>query len=173
MIPSEFIEDKVEFDYKRKYQKLKKIGEGTYAVVYLGKDVDKNEFVAIKKIKLLSGASGLDLSAIREIKSLKYLRHQNIIHLIDVFTLKSNIHLILEYSKWNLELLIKEKNIVFMPADIKSWMLMLLKAIDFCHQHWILHRVFLMITQVNLLLFFVFSHINDTLIIHFILFFVI
>jgi hypothetical protein len=40
-----------------------------------------------------------------------------------------------------MEQVIKDKSILFMPADIKSWMLMMLRGLDHCHRHFILHRV--------------------------------
>jgi cyclin-dependent kinase 7 len=30
---------------------------------------------------------------------------------------------------------------VFLPADIKSWMAMTFRGLEFCHRNWILHRV--------------------------------
>jgi cyclin-dependent kinase 7 len=71
------------------YIKEKKLGEGTYAVVYLGKlrtlsnmtgtQISTSQKVAIKKIRLGQFKDGLDMSAIREIKTLKELKHPNII----------------------------------------------------------------------------------------------
>jgi len=34
------------------YQKIEKIGEGTYGIVYKAKDKHTNELVALKKIRL-------------------------------------------------------------------------------------------------------------------------
>jgi len=61
--------------------------------------------------------------------------------LIDVYSLKTNINLVLEYLETDLEMVIKDKSLVFMAADIKSWMLMMLRGLDYCHKNWILHRV--------------------------------
>jgi cyclin-dependent kinase 7 len=83
---------------------------------------------------------GLDLTAIREVKYLQELRHPNVIELIDVFSHKTNLNLVLEYLDSDLEQVIKDKSILFMPADIKSWMLMMLRGLDHCHRHFILHR---------------------------------
>ncbi|KAJ1953143.1 TFIIH complex serine/threonine-protein kinase subunit kin28 [Linderina pennispora] len=122
------------------YKKEKKLGEGTYAVVYLGRHVKTSRTVAIKKIKLGNMRSGLDMSAVREVKALRELQHPNVIELIDVFSHKTNLNLVLEFLDTDLEIVIKDKSLVFMPADIKSWMLMALKGLAHCHRSWILHR---------------------------------
>ncbi|KAJ2395428.1 TFIIH complex serine/threonine-protein kinase subunit kin28 [Coemansia sp. RSA 2559] len=122
------------------YKKEKKLGEGTYAVVYLGHHIKTQRKVAIKKIKLGNARSGLDMSAIREVKALRELRHPNIIELIDVFSHKTNLNLVLEFLDTDLENVIKDKSLVFMPADIKSWMMMALRGLDHCHKCWLLHR---------------------------------
>lgn len=75
---------------KHRYTKEQKVGEGQYAIVYLGKQSGTNRRVAIKSIKIgqfKDGApsffkrmlsAGMDMSAIREIKYLQELRHENI-----------------------------------------------------------------------------------------------
>ncbi|GAA5990243.1 hypothetical protein JCM11641_001796 [Rhodosporidiobolus odoratus] len=123
-----------------KYTKDKKVGEGTYAVVYLGKELSTGRMVAIKKIKVGQFKDGLDMSAIREVKFLRELRHNNVIELLDVFSSKSNLNLVLEFLTTDLEAVIRDKALIFQQADIKSWMLMTLKGLDFCHRNWILHR---------------------------------
>ncbi|KAI7908060.1 kinase-like domain-containing protein [Cokeromyces recurvatus] len=125
---------------EKKYVKDAKVGEGTYAVVYRGTCVQTGQKVAIKKIKMGQFKDGLDLTAIREVKYLQELRHPNVIELIDVFSHKTNLNLVLEYLESDLEQVIKDKSILFMPADIKSWMLMMLRGLDHCHRHFILHR---------------------------------
>lgn len=68
-------------------------------------------------------------------------RFQYYIQLIDVFSHRTNLNLVLEYLDSDLEMIIKDKSIVFMPADIKSWMMMTLKGLNHLHKSWILHRV--------------------------------
>lgn len=70
---------------KLRYEKIKKLGEGTYAVVYLVRDRASNDMYAMKKIKKISGASGLDFSALREIKWLSILKHSNIVRVSMMF----------------------------------------------------------------------------------------
>ncbi|GAA5834238.1 hypothetical protein JCM3766R1_004497 [Sporobolomyces carnicolor] len=125
---------------QQKYSKDKKVGEGTYAVVYLGRELATGRKIAIKKIKVGQFKDGLDMSAIREVKFLRELNHPNLIQLVDVFSNKSNLNLVLEFLDTDLEAVIRDKSLVFQAGDIKSWMLMTFKGLEFCHRNWILHR---------------------------------
>lgn len=125
---------------QQSYTKEKKIGEGTYASVYEGHEKKTGRKVAIKKIKAGQFKDGLDMSAIREVKFLQELSHPNVIGLLDVFSSKSNLNLVLEFLDTDLEAVIKDRSLVFQASDIKSWMYMTIKGLDFCHQNWILHR---------------------------------
>lgn len=62
-----------------KYQKLEKIGEGTYGVVYKSKNRVTEEIVALKRIRLEAEDEGIPSTAIREISLLKELSHPNIV----------------------------------------------------------------------------------------------
>ncbi|KAM5532377.1 hypothetical protein V8D89_013971 [Ganoderma adspersum] len=132
--------EKANADRQRRWSKDQKIGEGTYAVVYRGREVATGKKVAIKKIKVGQFKDGLDMSAIREVKFLRELKHQNVIELLDVFSSKKNLNLVLEFLDTDLELVIKDRSLVFLPADIKSWMAMTFRGLEFCHRNFILHR---------------------------------
>jgi len=76
-----------------KYQKLEKIGEGTYGVVYKAKNRVSEGIVALKRIRLEAEDEGIPSTAIREISLLKELRHPNIVRLVTLsflFLLTSN-----------------------------------------------------------------------------------
>ncbi|UYV80505.1 CDK7 [Cordylochernes scorpioides] len=87
---------------------------------------------------------GINRTALREIKFLQELGHPNIIGLLDVFGHKSNISLVFEFMETDLEecvqVVIKDMSLVLSPADIKSYMIMLLLGIEYLHYHYILHR---------------------------------
>ncbi|RYP24525.1 hypothetical protein DL765_000545 [Monosporascus sp. GIB2] len=130
---------------KRKYVKGKKLGEGTYANVYLGHvRSDPSQLVAIKKIKVQKEyEEGMAPDAVREIKHLQELSHPNIITLHSVFSSKDqNLNLVLEYLPLgDLEMLIRNtESVRYGAADIKAWMGMLTRAVWFCHENFVLHR---------------------------------
>ena len=62
-----------------KYEKVEKIGEGTYGVVYKARDRVTNETIALKKIRLEQEDEGVPSTAIREISLLKEMQHRNIV----------------------------------------------------------------------------------------------
>ena len=123
----------------------KKLGEGTYAIVFLGHLRSKpSTLVAIKKIKVQKEyTEGMAPDAVRELKHLQELSHPNIISLLSVFSSKDqNLNLVLEYLPLgDLEMLIRDTDRVrYGAADIKAWMGMLTRAVWFCHENFVLHR---------------------------------
>ena len=62
-----------------RYQKMEKLGEGTYGVVYKAIDKITGETVALKKIRLEKEDDGVPSTAIREISLLKSLKHPNVV----------------------------------------------------------------------------------------------
>lgn len=64
---------------RERYEKIEKIGEGTYGIVYKAKDAISQELVALKKIRLENEEEGMPSTAMREISILKELKHPNIV----------------------------------------------------------------------------------------------
>ncbi len=61
------------------YEKVEKIGEGTYGVVYKARDRTNGATIALKKIRLEQEEEGVPSTAIREISLLKELQHSNVV----------------------------------------------------------------------------------------------
>ncbi|CAH8391068.1 unnamed protein product [Eruca vesicaria subsp. sativa] len=123
-----------------RYLKQEILGQGTYGVVFKATDTKTGETVAIKKIRLGKHKEGVNITALREIKMLKELKHPHIILLIDAFPHKENLHLVFEFMETDLEGVIRDSNVFLSPADIKSYLLMTLKGLAYCHEKWVLHR---------------------------------
>lgn len=64
---------------RERYEKLEKIGEGTYGVVYKARDINSKAIVALKKIRLENEEEGMPSTAMREISLLKELDHPNVV----------------------------------------------------------------------------------------------
>lgn len=64
---------------RTQYEKIERVGEGTYGVVYKARDLRTNAIVALKKIRLEQEEEGVPSTAIREIALLKELNHANVV----------------------------------------------------------------------------------------------
>ena len=67
------------------FQKLNRIGEGTYGLVYRALDKKSNKVVALKRIILHNeDKDGFPLTTIREINTLKRINHPYCVRLLDI-----------------------------------------------------------------------------------------
>ena len=124
-----------------KYQKLSKIGEGTYGVVYKAKDLQSNELVALKKIRLKPEEEGIPSTAIRENSLLKELYQLNIVNLLDVIHTSKKLTLVFEYCDSDLKKIMDGLKGEKLPIDtVKLYLYEMLKGINYIHKHKILHR---------------------------------
>uniref|UniRef100_A0A8D2J9K8 Cyclin-dependent kinase 2 n=1 Tax=Varanus komodoensis TaxID=61221 RepID=A0A8D2J9K8_VARKO len=124
------------------FQKVEKIGEGTYGVVYKAKNKVTGEVVALKKIRLDTETEGVPSTAIREISLLKELNHPNIVKLLDVIHTENKLYLVFEFLHQDLKKFMDSSssiNGVELPL-IKSYLYQLLQGLAFCHSHRVLHR---------------------------------
>ena len=130
-------------DYKDeldKYEKIEKVGEGTYGVVYKCKNKKTNEYVALKKIRLENEDEGIPSTAIREISILKQLKHPNIVRLVDLIHGEKKLYLVFEYMEHDLKKFLDLNNGPLSPPLVKSYLYQICAAIKYCHSKRILHR---------------------------------
>jgi len=93
-----------------KYEKLDKLGEGTFGVVYRAKNIQNGEEVALKKIRKQQDEEGVPSSALREISLLKELQHVNVVRLVEVVNTIKKLTLVFEYVPKDLKMIIDETN---------------------------------------------------------------
>ncbi|KAI1289563.1 Cyclin-dependent kinase 2 [Halotydeus destructor] len=122
------------------FNKIEKIGEGSYGVVYKAKDRSNGNVVALKKIRLDTEAEGVPSTAIREIALLKDLDHDNVVRLFDVVHCEKNLFLVFEYLDQDLKKLLDSTTSGLPAATVKSYLWQLLQGISHCHAHRVLHR---------------------------------
>ncbi|KZF25083.1 putative cyclin-dependent protein kinase [Xylona heveae TC161] len=123
------------------FQQLEKLGEGTYATVFKGRNRQTGVLVALKEIHLDS-EEGTPSTAIREISLMKELKHENIVNLHDVIHTENKLMLVFEYMDKDLKKYMDSRGDrgQLDYVTIKSFMHQLLQGIAFCHENRVLHR---------------------------------
>jgi len=126
-----------------KYELIRVIGDGTYGIVYEGKNKETKEKVAIKKLKQKYRTLEECKNKI-EITILEKLYHDNIIHLKDVIRdFNGEISYIFEYCDCNLLEFIdthKEKNKKIPEQIIREIILQITKGLKYLHSKNYFHR---------------------------------
>ncbi|XP_048734552.1 cyclin-dependent kinase-like 1 isoform X2 [Ostrea edulis] len=123
-----------------KYEKISKIGEGSYGVVFKCRNRETGTLVAIKKFVESEEDPLIKKIAMREIRMLKQLKHPNLVNLIEVFRRKKRLHLVFEYVDHTVlnELDRHPKGVP--ETLVKRIIYQTLLAVNFCHQHNCIHR---------------------------------
>ncbi|XP_077298134.1 cyclin-dependent kinase 5 [Arctopsyche grandis] len=124
----------------QRYEKLEKIGEGTYGTVFKAKSRDSHEVVALKRVRLDDDDEGVPSSALREICLLKELKHKNIVRLYDVLHSDKKLTLVFEHCDQDLKKYFDSLNGEIDSDVVQSFMYQLLRGLAFCHSHNVLHR---------------------------------
>ena len=125
-----------------RYQKLDKLGEGTYGVVFQALDLLHNTHQAIKKIRMEDDEDeGIPATTLREISVLRHLKHPNIVQLNDIILEEAKIYLIFDFHPMDLRKYLKNLPNTHRPLHFyQEKFFQLLSAIDYCHSRGILHR---------------------------------
>lgn len=124
------------------FQKLNRIGEGTYGIVYRARDTRTGTIVALKKVRMENETDGLPLSSLREIILLKGMRHRNIVRVHDVVVGNSldAIFLGMEYCEQDLANLMDNISTPYTVSEVKCLMGQLLEGVRYLHDHNAVHR---------------------------------
>uniref|UniRef100_A0AC34F2L4 Protein kinase domain-containing protein n=1 Tax=Panagrolaimus sp. ES5 TaxID=591445 RepID=A0AC34F2L4_9BILA len=124
------------------YCKMDKIGEGTYGVVYKGRNLITGQVVAMKKIRLENDEEGIPSTAVREVSMLKELHHPNIVDLQCVIMEESRLYLIFEFLSMDLKKYMESEfgSKPMPPKLVKNLHFQMLQGMCFCHQRRVIHR---------------------------------
>lgn len=66
------------------YKIISQVGEGTFGKVYKARNTLSGSYVALKRIRMESERDGFPITAMREIKLLQSLRHENVVRLYEM-----------------------------------------------------------------------------------------
>ncbi|XP_006366910.1 probable serine/threonine-protein kinase At1g54610 [Solanum tuberosum] len=124
------------------FQKIEKIGQGTYSNVYKAKDLITGKIVALKKVRFDTLEPESVKFMAREILVLKKLDHPNVIKLEGLVTsrMSSSLYLVFEYMEHDLAGLAAVQKVKFSESQVKCYMKQLLSGLEHCHNNGVLHR---------------------------------
>ena len=118
-----------------KYENMGMIGEGSYGMVLKCRHKETRQLVAIKKFIETEDDKTVKKIALREVRMLKQVRHENLINLIEVFRRKRRLYLVFEFMDHtaldDLERFPTGAEEVF----VKKIMFQVVRGIEFCHLH--------------------------------------
>ena len=122
------------------YDEIKKIGEGSYGLVYL---VKHKIIGATRAMKIIEKVEDEDennvLEILNEINVLKKIDHPNIIKIFEFYLKDNNYYLITENCSGG-ELYELVNNTHFNEVQVAYIMYQLFSAINYCHKMGIIHR---------------------------------
>ncbi|XP_065617392.1 probable serine/threonine-protein kinase At1g54610, partial [Quercus suber] len=124
------------------FEKLDKIGQGTYSNVYKARDNLTGKIVALKKVRFDNLEPESVKFMAREILILRRLDHPNVVKLEGLVTsrMSCSLYLVFEYMEHDLAGLAASPGITFTEPQVKCYMNQLLSGLEHCHNRHVLHR---------------------------------
>ncbi|KAF6152170.1 hypothetical protein GIB67_028084 [Kingdonia uniflora] len=124
------------------FEKLEKIGQGTYSNVFRAQELETGKIVALKKVRFDNFEPESVRFMAREIMILRRLDHPNIVKLEGLITsrLSCSIYLVFEYMEHDLAGLSSSPDIKFSESQVKCYMQQLLSGLEHCHSRGVMHR---------------------------------
>ncbi|KAL8150648.1 hypothetical protein V2J09_020456 [Rumex salicifolius] len=124
------------------FEKLEKIGQGTYSSVFRARELSTGKIVALKKVRFDNFEPESVRFMAREILILRRLDHPNVMKLEGIITSRSScsIYLVFEYMEHDLSGLASCPDIKFSESQVKCYMKQLLSGLEHCHARGVMHR---------------------------------
>ncbi|RYQ94155.1 hypothetical protein Ahy_B08g089033 isoform B [Arachis hypogaea] len=124
------------------FEKLAKIGQGTYSNVYKARDLLSGKIVALKKVRFDNLEPESVKFMAREILVLRKLDHPNVVKLEGLVTsrMSCSLYLVFEYMEHDLAGLAAGQGVKFTEPQVKCFMKQLLSGLEHCHSRGVLHR---------------------------------
>ncbi|KAH7571972.1 hypothetical protein JRO89_XS04G0176900 [Xanthoceras sorbifolium] len=124
------------------FEKIDKIGQGTYSNVYKAKDMLTGKIVALKKVRFDNLEPESVKFMAREILILRRLDHPNVVKLEGLVTsrMSCSLYLVFQYMDHDLAGLAASPEVKFTEAQVKCYMHQLLSGLEHCHNRGVLHR---------------------------------
>ncbi|KAH7883048.1 Pkinase-domain-containing protein [Phlebopus sp. FC_14] len=125
---------------KELYAIVSQVGEGTFGKVYKARNTVTNVHVALKRIRMEAERDGFPVTAMREIKLLQSLRHQNIVRLYEMMVSNGSVFMVFEYMDHDLTGILSQTQFSFSEANLKSLCNQMLAGLAYLHHKGVIHR---------------------------------
>ncbi|XP_010470362.1 PREDICTED: probable serine/threonine-protein kinase At1g54610 isoform X1 [Camelina sativa] len=124
------------------FEKIDKIGQGTYSNVYKAKDMLTGKIVALKKVRFDNLEPESVKFMAREILVLRRLDHPNVVKLEGLVTsrMSCSLYLVFQYMDHDLAGLASSPVVKFSEPEVKCLMRQLISGMEHCHSRGVLHR---------------------------------
>ncbi|CAK0880635.1 unnamed protein product, partial [Prorocentrum cordatum] len=123
---------------------LQAVGSGSFGAVFLARDRETNDRVALKRLLLHDGEGGVPAGVMREVSLLRSIVHPNIVRLKDLQIVGPNgFELIFEYIQDDLHKIWKgyRREGIKLPMEkVVQYSQDLLNGIHACHMRLVIHR---------------------------------
>ena len=126
--------------YFRKPGNESVVGSGTYGKVFKAIHVYTKILVALKKIRMDGEKDGFPVTAIREIKLLQSLKHENVVCLHEVMVESNDCFMVFEYLSHDLTGLLNHPTFKLDQSHKKHLAKQLFDGLNYLHRRGVLHR---------------------------------
>ena len=140
------------------YKILAQVGEGTFGKVYKARNQQNGLHVALKRIRMEGEKDGFPVTAMREIKLLQSLKHENVVQLHEMMVSKGEstsvlanqgwlmaisiglVYMVFEYVHHDLVGVLQQNQLKLQPQHLKSLSQQMLQGLAYLHFKSIIHR---------------------------------
>jgi len=132
------------------YERLDRVSEGTFGVVWKAKDLATNQIVALKQIKLdveqeasltsYQRTNGFPRAALREINALMALQHECIVFVHEMVVSDTQIFMVMDYYDCDLVTALAKQREALPQSHLKGIFQQILQGLAFVHERGYLHR---------------------------------
>lgn len=132
------------FEVTKRYSILSHIGRGANGIVCHAEDTKTGEQVAVKKIDRVFEHMTLTRRTLRELRILRYLRHENLMRVTDIFiTGKRNefdsIYMVSELMETDMSAVLKSGH-PLSEGHFKLFLYQILRGLKYMHSARVIHR---------------------------------
>ncbi|XP_017771310.1 PREDICTED: cyclin-dependent kinase-like 4 [Nicrophorus vespilloides] len=123
-----------------RYEQLSVVGEGSYGVVLKCRHRETDQIVAVKKFLETEEDASVRRMALREIRMLKKLRHENLVTMIEVFRHRKRFYLVFEFMDGTVLDELEKTNGGLGEDKSRERIFQVCRAISYIHSNNIIHR---------------------------------